>query len=321
MTGIKMGTRASGLALAQSKQFAAEVEKVTGQTVELVEFRTDGDKIQDRPLYEIGGKGLFVREIEEALAAEQIDFAVHSLKDLPFSIAPGMQLAIYPKRESPFDVLIGDQDAPGVIGTGSPRRALQLARKYGNARFNPIRGNIDTRLRKLADPEWDLQAIVLAHSGMRRYGLETDQPVKVLTADECLPSVCQGVLGIEVREGSSLVETLAPLDDADTRISAEAERLVLKLVQADCTLPVAAFAVREGDDFRLQMGLWKGAIGKDGQLIGDRSEVLWDGLIDGSVAGISRRSSQVEAAVEELRGRGGEEILRWHEDQIAGGSH
>ena len=247
---IRIGTRASALALVQANE-VGDALRARGHAVEIVPMRTEGDRLATAKLAAVGGKGLFVREIEDALLARTIDVAVHSLKDLPAELPAGLLLAAFPRREDPRDLLVTRAPgglatlAPGsVVGTSSPRRrALVLAARPDLA-IEPLRGNVDTRLRKLANERLD--AIVLAAAGVKRLGL-TPPHAEALGVDAFVPAVGQGVLGLEARVDDGPVrDALAGLDDAATRPCAEAERAFLARLGASCVTPVAAHASLDG---------------------------------------------------------------------------
>jgi hydroxymethylbilane synthase len=218
---------------------------------------TSGDRIHDRPLAEVGGKGLFVKEIEEALLDGRADFAVHSIKDVPGLLPAGLTIACVPTREDPRDVLVAPAHgtlaalpAGARVGTSSLRRMAQLVAMRPDLRVAPIRGNVDTRLRKLDAGEFD--AIVLARAGLVRLGL-AGRATEVLSTDISLPAVGQGALGIECREGDENVQSrLAPLHDVETATCVAAERGVLIALGGDCRTPLGAFAERRGDAIRLR---------------------------------------------------------------------
>ncbi len=245
-TRLRIGTRGSALALAQSRHVLAAIEAMNpGVAAELVTIRTSGDRIADRPLAEVGGKGLFVKEIEEALLENRIDAAVHSMKDLPAELAAGLLVAAVPPRENPGDVLIAaprcrldDLPAGAVVGTSSLRRAALLRLLRPEIEVVPLRGNVDTRLRKLR--EGQLQAIVLAAAGLRRLGLEVPEAVP-LDPTEFLPAIGQGALAIETRADWAR-DLLAPLDDADARAAVDAERGFMRRAEGSCVTPMAAHA-------------------------------------------------------------------------------
>ncbi len=250
---LTFATRKSALALAQARAFVAELGRLCPEvTFRELHVVTTGDRVQDRSLADIGGKGLFVKEIEEALLEGRADFAVHSLKDVPPELAVGLVLGCVPVREDPRDVLVsrtgqGLRDlGPGSrIGTSSLRRRVQLLRHRPDLEVVALRGNVDTRLRKCREGEVD--AIVLARAGLVRLGL-AEQATEVLEPEVMLPAVGQGALGIEVRQGDErTLAVLAKASHADTKIATVAERGVMRAVQGNCQTPVAAYAARRGD--------------------------------------------------------------------------
>jgi hydroxymethylbilane synthase len=243
---IRIGTRGSALALVQANE-VGDALRARGHQVEIVPMRTEGDRLATVKLAAVGGKGLFVREIEDALLARTIDVAVHSLKDLPADLPAGLVLAAFPLREDPHDILVTrtpgglESLAPGsVVGTSSPRRrALVLAARPDLA-IEPLRGNVDTRLRKLQSE--GLDAIVLAAAGVKRLGLRPPH-AEALAVETFVPAVGQGVLGLEARaDDARVLAELAALDDRTTRACAEAERAFLARLGASCVTPVAAHA-------------------------------------------------------------------------------
>jgi len=251
-------TRKSALALAQSRALIAELRRAH-PGLEIVELTvtTTGDRIQDRSLTEIGGKGLFVKEIEEALADGRADIAVHSLKDVPGELAPGLRIGCVPKREDPRDVLVTKSGAKladlargSRVGTTSLRRGLQLRAVRPDLEIVPLRGNVDTRLRKCKDGEVD--AIVLARAGLVRLGRE-GEATEVLEPEVSLPAVGQGALAVELRAGDERTAALlAPLADEATALTVAAERGVMIAVEGGCQTPIAAYAVRQGSDLWLR---------------------------------------------------------------------
>ena len=252
---MKLGTRGSPLALAQATIVAARLRQL-GADVEIVPMRTEGDRLLEARLAAIGGKGLFVKEIEEALLAGTIDAAVHSLKDLPAELPAGLMLGAFPEREDPRDVLVTrtgarfqDLPAGAVIGTSSPRRrALALALRP-DLTVEPIRGSVETRLRKLEGGGWD--AVILAAAGLSRLGLVPGH-ASPLDPEVWVPAVGQGILGIEVCESDRRVRPVVDrLDHGPTRACALAERAYLGRLGASCNTPMAAHAVLEGSRLRI----------------------------------------------------------------------
>jgi hydroxymethylbilane synthase len=250
MPRLVYATRRSALALAQCRAFVARL-LAAHPDLELVEEQvvTTGDKIQDRPLSEVGGKGLFVKEIEEALLERRADIAVHSIKDVPASLPDGLAITCIPLREDPRDVLVAPRhgklaDLPqgAKIGTSSLRRAVCLREARPDLVIVPLRGNVDTRLRKVDAGECD--GIILARAGLVRLGL-ADRATEVLSPEISLPAVGQGALGIEAREADHDTRArLAVLADETTSRCVHAERGVLIALGADCKTPLGAFAER-----------------------------------------------------------------------------
>src|SRR5580704_13428749 len=257
---LTLATRRSALALAQSRAFARALEaSVPGHDLEVDELQivTAGDRTQDKPLQDIGGKGLFVKELEEALLDGRAHFAVHSIKDVPAELAPGLALACVPPREDPRDALVtrsgqtlAELPAGARVGTSSLRRAVAILEARPDLRTAPVRGNVDTRLRKVQEGEFD--AIVLALAGLKRLGW-ADRATEILSPEVSLPAIGQGALGIECREGDeATAAVLARLSDPEASICVAAERAVMAAVDGSCRLPVAAHAVRDGADLFLR---------------------------------------------------------------------
>lgn len=277
---IRLGTRGSALALAQSQQVADALTAATGEAVELVEIVTAGDR-SSAPVAQLG-VGVFVSALRDALLAKEIDLAVHSYKDLPTAPPDGLQIAAVPPREDPRDALITRDGrllaelGPGTrIGTSAPRRTAQLYALGRGLSCVPVRGNVDTRLRKLADGEFD--ALVLASAGLRRLGRGAEI-TELLDPIMLLPAPAQGALAVECRtdavapDGRDLVELLACLDDEHTRAAVLAERALLTALEAGCAAPVAALAVvaegessaAETDDGEFEIYLRGAVISPDG---------------------------------------------------------
>lgn len=249
---FRIGTRGSKLALAQSGFIRNRIlAEYPYSRVELIEIKTTGDKVLDTPLSRIGGKGVFVKEIEEALLRKEVDLAVHSMKDLPAQIPQGLTLCAFPEREDPRDVLISGSglrldELPhrSRIGTSSLRRSAQLLRWRPDLEIVPLRGNVDTRLRKLESGH--CEAIILAAAGLRRMGLES-RIQQFIPVERMLPAIGQGSLGLEVRRDDE--ETALALDFLDhepTRIAMKAERAFLAELQGGCQVPIAGMALMEG---------------------------------------------------------------------------
>ncbi len=250
---LRLGTRASALATTQSGQVAARITELTGVEVELVTVSTEGDRNQ-APLTQIGGTGVFVAALREAVLEGRVDLAVHSLKDLPTTPDPALTLAAVTSREDPRDVLVardgltlGELPHGSRVGTGSPRRAAQLNALGLGVEIVPVRGNVDTRIGKVTSGELD--AVVLARAGLLRLGRE-DEATEVLDPIQVLPAPGQGALASECRADDAETATiLAVLDDPDTRAAVTAERSLLSALEAGCSAPVGALAdVVWGDD-------------------------------------------------------------------------
>jgi hydroxymethylbilane synthase len=245
---LRIGTRGSQLALFQANWVKDQlVQTHPDLKVTLIKIKTTGDKIQDAPLAKIGGKGLFVKEIEEALLQKKIDLAVHSIKDVSTEFPKGLHLPVITKREDPRDVFISKDGRtlkdlpPGAkIGTSSLRRQAQLLHFRSDFELIPLRGNLDTRLKKLKT--LNLDAIVLALAGVKRLGLE-ERITEIISTDISLPAIGQGALGIETRMDDKEVEgQIRFLNDRDSSIAVTAERAFLKKLEGGCQVPIAAYA-------------------------------------------------------------------------------
>jgi hydroxymethylbilane synthase len=252
VTALRLGTRGSALALAQARSVAEAITSATGQAVDLVEITTHGD-VSTEPLARIGGTGVFVSALRDALLTHRIDVAVHSLKDLPTAPADDLTVAAIPVREDARDALCARDGLtlaelpPGArVGTGAPRRAAQIRALGLGLQLLPIRGNVDTRLAKVADGTFD--AVVLARAGLARLG-RLDEATEVLDPLQMLPAPGQGALAVECRVDDDQVDLLRALDDPTTRSAITAERSLLAALEAGCTAPVGAYAeAAEGDD-------------------------------------------------------------------------
>jgi len=254
---IKIGTRASLLATTQSTWVKNQIESQHPQTtVELVKIITKGDKILDVPLAKVGGKGLFVKEIEEALLRKEVDLAVHSMKDVPSELPDELHLGIIPPRENPFDAFISNkygslQELPAgaKVGTSSLRRRAQLSALRSDLNIEDLRGNLDTRLRKLDEEQYE--AIILAAAGLNRLGM-SNRATGYFTPGDMLPAVGQGALGIELRkDDSELLAGLFFLNDDKTTVAVAAERSFLIRLEGGCQVPIGAFAEVDGDQVTL----------------------------------------------------------------------
>jgi hydroxymethylbilane synthase len=255
LSKIVIATRESRLALWQAEHVKALLEQA-GHTVELLGMTTRGDQILDRSLSKVGGKGLFVKELEVALEEGRADIAVHSLKDVPMELPEGFALACVMEREDPRDALVSNRHASlealpmgAVVGTSSLRRVVLLQAIRPDLRIEPLRGNLDTRLRKLDDGHYD--AIVLAAAGLKRLGL-SERIRATFEPAQMLPAAGQGALGIEVRaDRADLVTALAPLSDQRTWQAVAAERAVSRAMGGSCSMPLAAHAVFAGEYLQL----------------------------------------------------------------------
>ena len=258
MRKIIVGSRKSKLALTQTNWFINEL-KTAGVPFEfeIKEIVTKGDRILDVQLSKVGGKGLFVKEIEQALFDKEIDFAVHSMKDMPAVLPEGLVIGCIPPREDARDAFISkgnvkfaDLREGAVVGTSSLRRSSQLLALRPDLEIKWIRGNVDTRLAKLETEDYD--AIILAAAGLKRLGWSDEVVTQYLDTDICLPAVAQGSLGIECRaDDAELLAELAKLTDAATWTSAHAERAFLAAMDGGCQVPIAGYAIVNGDEIAL----------------------------------------------------------------------
>ena len=263
MNELRLGTRGSQLALWQANTVAERIAAASGPPCRIVVIKTSGDRLQDAPLSEIGGKRLFVKEIEDALLRGDIDLAVHSSKDMPAVLPDGLAIAGVLPRADPLDAVVlpvmamtGEAAQPSAIasvddlvgilgqnpsiGTGSVRRISQLTRLFPGARFTPIRGNLDTRLRKLDEGQHD--ALVLAAAGLRRLGFASRISF-ALPAEACVPAPGQGIVAIEIREGDGRVQrAVGAIDDANARAALIAERALVAALGGGCQTPIGALA-------------------------------------------------------------------------------
>ncbi len=301
MKTLRIATRKSQLALWQANWVKGRLEALhPGLRVELLRVVTKGDKILDVPLAQVGGKGLFVKEIEDALLDGRADLAVHSMKDVPTELPPGLHLPVVCEREDPRDAWfcpsgagLDDLPAGARVGTSSLRRQAQLRARRPDLVFESLRGNVDTRLRKLAEGRYD--AIVLAAAGVKRLGL-ADRITALLDADVVLPAIAQGAVGIECRADDPDTNALvAPLRHEPTWTTVSAERAFLAALEGGCQVPIAAYAELAGGALRL-----RGLVGS----------------IDGATLLRAERQGEPHEAdllgsglAEELLDRGGREIL------------
>jgi hydroxymethylbilane synthase len=297
---IRIATRKSPLAMWQAEHVAAELKKAhPGLEVEILGMTTRGDKILDTPLAKVGGKGLFVKELEQGMLAGDADIAVHSMKDVPVELPDGLHLSVIMSREDPRDAFVSNnhnsiQDLPqgACVGTSSLRRQSQLAEQRPDLVIKSLRGNVNTRLRKLDDGEYD--AIVLASAGLKRLGFDA-RITALLGPEQSLPAIGQGALGIECRVDDERVNRLiAPLHDIDTAYCVTAERAMNHRLNGGCQVPIAGYAMLESGK------LWlRGLVGEP-----DGSKII---------------RGEVEGKVDEAESMGqglAERLLEWGADSI-----
>lgn len=299
---LRIGTRGSRLALTQAEQVAAALKrKYPELATALVKIKTSGDKFAQIPLAQVGGKGLFIKEIEEALQEGRVDVAVHSMKDIPTEIASGLEIAAILEREDPSDALIsrrGEKLAAlprgARIGTSSLRRQAQLLFYRPDLRVNPLRGNLDTRLRKLGTD--NLDAIVVATAGVCRLGRQ-GEITEVLPIEVSLPAIGQGALGVEVRaEDRKIHDLVAPLNHQPSALTVAAERSFLRRLGGGCQVPIAAYGQLEGDQLHLTALVSK----PDGT-----------GIVRGERRGPCAFTEEIGISLaEDLLGRGADRILQ-----------
>jgi hydroxymethylbilane synthase len=298
---IRIATRGSALALWQARHVAKRLETAhPGLRVSLTVLKTTGDKILDVPLAKVGGKGLFVKEIEDAVAERRADLAVHSMKDVPATLPEGLTIAAISEREDPRDAWLSpsgarldDLPAGARVGTSSLRRTSQLRSLRSDLTIVPLRGNVDTRVRKLREGQFE--AVVLAAAGLRRLGLES-HITELLPVTRMLPAIAQGALGLEIRADDDVTRALlGPLHHETSALCVRAERAFLRRLGGDCNVPVAGYATLEGE-LRLR--------GLVAHPDGTR-------MVRGERQGSAAAPEAVgEALAEELLGRGAEEVLR-----------
>jgi hydroxymethylbilane synthase len=297
---IRLGSRGSTLALWQAEHVRAAVEKHAGRKVEIVKIKTTGDMILDVPLAKVGGKGLFVKEIEEALLSDRIDLAVHSMKDVPTDLPDRLEIVCITRREDPRDAFLSVkharfEDLPNgaKVGTSSLRRQTQLLGLRPDLAIGQLRGNLDTRIRKMEEGQYD--AIILAAAGLRRLGWD-GKIREYLSAEVSIPAIGQGALGIEIRRDDARTrEAVAFLDDPETSLAVRAERGFLKRLEGGCQVPIAAHGTVGGGSVTLV-----GLIGRP-----DGSEIL-----RGTRAGNAADPEAIGVALaEDLLARGGKGIL------------
>lgn len=294
---LRIGTRGSPLALAQArdvKRRIAAAHALADEALDIVTIRTSGDRIQDRPLSEVGGKGLFTKEIEDALLSHEIDIAVHSMKDLETRLPAGLSIAAVLPREDVRDAFISltyaslhDLPQDAVVGTSSLRRQAQVRRLRPDVRVVDFRGNVETRLKKLEAGVAD--ATFLACAGLNRLGQQERITARMRT-DEMLPAVAQGAVGVEVRSDDEETQRLiAPLNDPATALCVAAERLFLARLDGSCRTPIAALATLDGAMIRFS-----------GQLLSTDGRQVWEAARSGAAAEALRLA---ESAAEDVLAR------------------
>jgi len=307
MTELRLGTRGSLLAMTQSQTVADALSKVSGRPVRLVTIQTTGDVRLDRPLSQLGAKGLFTRELDEALLEDRIDLAVHSLKDLPTADTEGLAVATIPVREDPRDVLIGPEGKQGIslaslapgatVGTSSLRRRSLLLAFRPDIRVENLRGNLDTRIRKVDEGVVDV--IVVAGAGVRRLGLGR-RIGDWVEGGAWLPAPAQGALGIVTRvDDGRTRDALAPLHDEETARAVRSERAMLHTVEGGCQVPVGALAIPFGPRIRL-----RGVVASpDGRqvVIGEATGAAADPEALGRIVGEQLLSRGADVILEQLR--------------------
>jgi len=258
---IRIGSRDSALAVAQAEIIRSQIKKSCPRIqVELITMKTTGDKILDKSLDKIGGKGLFVKELDQALLDERIDLSVHSLKDMPMEVSKELPILVYGKREDPRDVMVfspnqGEISKGGMIGTSSKRRMIQLRTLYPEATFCGIRGNVQTRLHKLETKGVD--GIVLAAAGLNRLGLK-GLSGRIFEVDEVVPAAGQGVLAIQGRRGENY-SWLSSVNHEETAICSRAERRFVAELDGGCTSPIAAYGSILGEELKLTGLYYRGS--------------------------------------------------------------
>ena len=255
---IRIATRKSALALWQAEEVSRRLQEIHADlSVELIKMITTGDRLLQESLATKGGKGLFVKELERGLLDKQADIAVHSMKDVPIELPASLHLPVILERENPCDAFVSNQyttlqslPKTAIVGTASARRACQIKATYPNLEIKLLRGNVNTRLAKLDDGQYD--AIILAVAGLKRLGF-TDRIRSTLPAEESLPAIGQGAIGIECRKGDDSIEAIIqPLNHALTQICVTAERAVSQTLEGGCQLPIAAYAELINDRLRLR---------------------------------------------------------------------
>ncbi|MBU3824614.1 MAG: hydroxymethylbilane synthase [Candidatus Oceanisphaera merdipullorum] len=298
---IRIATRKSLLALWQAHFVKEQLELLHPHiTVELVPMTTQGDVLLDTPLAKIGGKGLFIKELEQAMLEDRADIAVHSMKDVPVEFPEGLGLTVICEREDARDAFVSNHythleqlPAGAVVGTASLRRECQIRARYPHLEIKVLRGNVQTRLRKLDDGEYD--AIILAAAGLKRLELE-ERIASLMSPEDSLPANGQGAVGIECRlDDAELLALLAPLDHQETRLRVEAERAMNKGLQGGCQVPIGSYAELQGDQ------LWlRGLVGRP-----DGTEIIFEEMTGPATQGKEMGAEMAKR----LLARGADKIL------------
>lgn len=298
---LVIASRESALAMWQARHIQSRLQALYPQTqVEILGMTTTGDQILDSPLARIGGKGLFVKELEQALADGRADLAVHSMKDVPMHLPEGFAMAAIGEREDPRDAFVSNDypnlaalPAGSVVGTSSLRRQSQLQARFPELRIESLRGNLQTRLRKLDEGQY--AAIILAAAGLKRLGLE-GRIADLIDTDDSIPAVGQGALGIEINATrTDLIAVLAPLNHAETAACVEAERGMSRALAGSCTVPLGAYAEKMGDEIQI-----KGFVASV-----DGSELLRESLTGGT----QDPEALGQELAQRLRERGADRLL------------
>lgn len=301
MKKLKIGTRGSALALWQARYVKSCIDGFHPEVhTEITTIKTKGDRILEKELHEIGGKGVFVKEIEDSLLNEEVDLAVHSLKDLPAILPDSLVLGSYIKRQTPFDILVSrnnialeDHGEHDRVGTGSLRRKSQLLHLYPDLNVVPVRGNVDTRLKKVGQD--GLTSVVLAGAGLERLGL-TDRITRVFDAGTMVPAPGQGIIAVECREkDDEVLDILLSVNDYETELSAILERSFLKSLGGDCSIPAGCYSEVSGD-----------MISATGVIVSPDGESLVKHKIRGNVNDNAKLGSDLARILLE---KGGEKIL------------
>jgi len=297
---IRIGTRKSKLALWQANHIADRIRKELGYEVELIKIVTKGDKILDVPLAKVGGKGLFVKEIEEAMLRNEIDIAVHSLKDVPTYFPEGLELVAITEREDPRDAFLSveyntiyEMKEGDILGTSSLRRKSQIMQLKPELDIQDLRGNVDTRIRKMEEGQY--KGIILAYAGLKRLGLQ-DKVKQVFSPDEMIPAVAQGFLGIEGRKNDDKIkEVVKVLNHKESELRAKAERAFLKTLEGGCQVPIAAYAEIKDDEL---------------SIIGYISDLEGKRVFKDKVSGKKEHAEELgQKLAEKLLDEGGKEVL------------